>query len=180
MRMDFWGDERLQQDWLAWLLDKARDAPDDSQTLLAWWSGIYPASPCLSIRLLSPQPEISEAELAAQRASREATDQVDLADAPAYALGVVLEARRRFILASAADAGHQELLRRFSWLRSGERPSRILTQLIRPPKGSCEVAALRCISGGLVTGGRQMACLMAADAFMALSVDPPPAPAASA
>ena len=181
-RMDFWGDEWLQQDWLAWLRDKARDAPDDSQSLLAWWSGFKRDLSCFTRSLNQasrPQLEISEEELAAQRALREATDQVDSADAPAHAIGAVLEARRRFILASAADAGHQELLRRFSWLRSGERPSRILTQLIRPPKGSREMAALRCISGGLVTDGRRMACMMA-DAFAAFSIDPPPAPAASA
>ena len=41
------------------------------------------------------------------------------------------------------------------------------------------LAALRCISGGLVTDGRQMACLVV-DAFAAFSVDPPPAPAATA
>ena len=178
-RMDFWGEERLQQDWLAWLRDKARDAPDDSQTLLAWWSGFKRELSCFTQSLnqaFRPQLGFSEEELAAQRALREATDRVDTADAPAHAIGAVLEARRRFILASAADAGHQELLRRFSWLRSGERPSRVLTQLVRPPKGAREVAALRCISGGLVTDGRQMARLMA-DAFAAFSVDPPPAPA---
>ena len=181
-RMDFWADEQRRQSWLAWLRNKIGDAPEDAQTLLAWWPGFKRELSRFTWSLNQasrPQQTISEEELAAQHALQEATARVDSADAPAHAIEAVLEARRRFILASAADSGHQELLRRFSWLRSGERPSPILTQLVRPPKGSREVAALRCISGGLVTDGRRMAGLMA-EAFAAFSVDPAPAPSATA
>ena len=60
-RMDFRANDWLQRDWLAWLRDKARDAPDNFHALLlAWWSGFKRDLLC-STRSLNqvsrPQPE---------------------------------------------------------------------------------------------------------------------------
>ena len=181
-RMDFWEHGQLRQDWSEWLQDKAGSAPDDPQTLLAWWPTFKSELTSFTSSLNStcrPQQAPSEEEQAARHALEEATASVEALGAPPQTIENVLEARRRFITASAADAGQLELQRRFSWIRDGERPSPVLTKLIRPPKASRQMAALRCISGGLVIDGRQMAHLMAS-AFAAFSVEPPPAPAAAA
>ena len=181
-RMDFWQHEQQRVAWSAWLEEKAQSAPEDPQTLLAWWPSFKRdlASYTASLnRACRPQRDPSEEERAARQALEEATADAESTRSPAAAENIkkVLAARRRFILASVADAGRREVCRRFAWIRCGERPSPLLTKLIRPPKASRYVAALRCLSGGLVTDGREMARLMAV-AFAAFSVAPPADPAA--
>ena len=180
-RMDFWKKEHLQQEWLGWLSDRARFAPDDPQTLVAWWLSFKVEMSHFTAGLnqaCRAQQHPSEEEKSARRDLEEATTAAETARSPdSHHIDRILEARRRFVLASAAEASQHELQRRFSWIRAGESPSPVLTRLLRPPKASHQIAALRCLGGGLVIDGRHMASIMA-EAFTAVSVDPPADPTA--
>lgn len=180
-QMDFWRHSHHQEAWTTWLEEQAQAAPDDPQILLAWWpvfkQDLARFTASLN-RASRPQRDPSEEERAAQLALAQTMAEAETTRSPApETIARILAARRRFILASAADAGRREIRRRFAWIKCGERPSPLLTKLIRPPKASRHMAALRCLSGGLVTDGREMARLMAV-AFAAFSVDPPTDPAA--
>ncbi|KAG1667908.1 hypothetical protein FOA52_013669 [Chlamydomonas sp. UWO 241] len=121
------------------------------------------------------------AAVAQRAAAAELRDAMDVAArargaAEPAALARVLAASAAHSAALHSTALPAEQRARYMWLRDGERPSPLLCKLMRPPKASRQVGALRARGGGLTTDGHAMASTMArffAGISTALPPDPP-------
>lgn len=78
------------------------------------------------------------------------------------AMQAVIDARRRFVAASAAAAAKQELRHRRFVALERERPSPSMTKILARPAMAKYIGALRTAAGGLESAGKQMARMVAA------------------
>ena len=165
-RMRFWADAQLRDQCLTWLHLRAREAPTQNpEQLLAWWPGfkVEALQKLLDLdrRYQQGRKQCSQQLQAARRRVQVAVSAVERGGSHAEALGELVEARRELAKHDAAAAIPEEVLRRQRWIKEGEKPSPVLTQLVKPPAAAKCVASLRCESGGLVTHGPQIAAMMA-------------------
>jgi hypothetical protein len=165
VRMLFWDTPALRQPFEAELGQLVAAAPADDPALLAWWPGFKAALAAVALRMDREYRRLTAGVDPAQRAAGDAfgqaLQQVETAGGSLQALHAVLAARRRYTASVAAAAGPAEQQRRHDWLKCGERPCPLITQLTRPPAASRQISALRVASGGLTTDGPQMAAQMA-------------------
>jgi hypothetical protein len=165
--MRFWGDEGLRAKFSAGLAALVAAAPAADQALLDWWPGFKWGVATLAWGLNRERRAAAAAAAtppvrqAAKDALTAALDRVERAIDTAAALQDVLKARRELAAAGTAQALSAEQRRRLQWIRDGERPSQLITQLMRPPESSRQIASLQAPGGGLVTSGPAMAKLLA-------------------
>ncbi|KAG1664908.1 hypothetical protein FOA52_006254 [Chlamydomonas sp. UWO 241] len=175
LRVRFLDDHALRQEFAVWLEAEEDVAPAANANLLDWWPGF-------KLRLTREAARLST--MRAARAAAAAAELRDAMDVGARARGAAEPAALAWVL--AASAAHSAALHstallaeqraRYMWLRDGERPSPLLSKLMRPPKASRQVGALRARGGGLTTDGHAMASTMArffAGISTALPPDPP-------
>ena len=166
-RMHFWKDPAMAVRFQEWLRLRVLEAPTDGdQTLLAWWP-VFKRQVAEHICQLDLEHRAATQGLTAAQAKAKAAyvaaiNKLDHAGNQVAAMQPVLEARRRYVAAMAATAASAELRARHRWIREGERPSPLLSKLTRLPTSARQIAALRCVSGGMATDGRHMARMMAA------------------
>ncbi len=173
LRCDFASDRGLCQEFQAWARAQTATAPRASAALLEWWPGFKRR---LAIKLRDLQGryrsklsqagaslprEAAAAVQCARQAAREALLRFEHAVSPAEAslcLQDVLQAEHTLHIATADSALRDDARARFSFLHHGERASRLVSDLMRPPGSSRQVAALRAPhGGGLVTAAPAMA-----------------------
>ncbi len=173
LRCDFASDRSLSQEFQAWARAQEAAAPRDGAALLEWWPGFKRR---LGVKLRDLQgryrAQLSQAGAAlpreaaaavqrARQAAREALQRFEHAVSPVEAsmcLQDVLQAERALHVATADSALRDDARARFTFLHHGERASRLVSDLMRPPSSSRQVAALRAPhGGGLVTSAPAMA-----------------------
>ncbi|KAG1659472.1 hypothetical protein FOA52_005498 [Chlamydomonas sp. UWO 241] len=183
LRVRFLDDPALREEFAAWLATEEVAAPAADADLLDWWPSFKRQLSCEAARLSTVRAAPAAAAATALRAA--AAELRDAMDAAARARGATEPAALARVL--AASAAHSATLRstallaeqraRYMWLRDGERPSPLLSKLMRPPKASRQVGALRARGGGLTTDGYVMAGTMAR-LFSGISAALPPDPQA--
>ena len=148
-------------DWLAVTVAAAPAAP---APLLDWWPAFkrsLAASAAVLNRLARVrQLAASQAEAAAQAAADAAL--AALAPGDAAALRAAVTARCAAAAAGLRAAAGPARRTRHAWLRTGERPCPVITQLLRPPASGRLLPALQRPDGSLATAPREMADTMAA------------------
>lgn len=183
-RCEFWASEPLQNNFIQWLKGRVAGAPTDSdQLLIAWWPGFKRDIVVKTITLNKAHRQNlqrpTEDQAAAEDCLREALGAVEKYGSPA-ALTAALDARRRFVAASAASITEEELRSRRKWLKLGEHPNPDLTmKLTRSPLSRRCIAALKCAGGGMVTDGPSMS-EMVAQFWSQISSSPPVSPEVTA
>ena len=183
IRMDFWSSTTLATHFTTWLQSQIQTAPllDDSD-LLTWWP-TFKASMASTIRALNR--DLQTQRFATPMPQQQAQSSLDAAygrleaSTVAQVIPEILTAHRQLRSALTASALTAEQTARHEWLRDGERPGPLLGKLMTPPAGSSHIAALKCVSGGLVVEGQQMAEMMATF-FASVSSPRPRCPEAEA
>ena len=155
VRMYFSKHDSLRTAFSTWLAEQTALAPLHSDSaLLAWWPGFKRALAvqvsALNRQAATLQRALVASSVAAQHALSTALAQVESGDPTA--LPAVIAARRELASASCSLFSESSSAAHQSWLHTQERPSPILSKLLRPPPSSRQVPALRCPSGGLLTG----------------------------
>ena len=177
VNMTFWSNPDLAKRFTDWALSEVSLAPTASDDdLLAWWPA-FKQRITATIRNLHKQFTLlrgkpSDALQAAQAELDLAHWDLDQAATAAAAIPQVIKAHRQFKQALRATALDAERAARYEWLRDGERPGPLISKLMTPPASSRHIAALRSETGGLLTGGRDMA-ESAATYFAAISATQP-------
>ena len=175
--MTFWSNPDLAKRFTDWALSEVSLAPTASDDdLLAWWPA-FKQRITATIRNLHKQFTLlrgkpSDALQAAQAELDLAHRDLDQAATAAAAIPQVIKAHRQFKQALRATALDAERAARYEWLRDGERPGPLISKLMTPPASSRHIAALRSETGGLITGGRDLA-ESAATYFAAISATQP-------
>ena len=163
-----------------WFAEEAEEALRrrglEGHDLIAWWVG-FKQRVVGKVQQLNAQhkgaAQQRTAEMAAAgQAVRAAMDGVGQTKGPTSpdALRAIIEARHRFVAASAAVALAERLHRRRCNIAKGERPTPHLTRLISRPEAAREVGALRTAAGGVVREGSKLARMMA-EYFAAISAE---------
>ena len=168
IRLDFMRDTALAARFEEWLQERLAEAPThDPSELLEWWPGFKKALADMAATLRREHGKATSGALVAVRdaALADFLQQMaaveEAADSAPAALDLALAARRRFTVAAAATAVPAENLARHAWIRTGERPSPAMSKLLCPPRSARQIAALKGPGGGLVTGVRAMASMVA-------------------
>ncbi len=178
-RLHFLDCPGLREEMLAWLEQSAGGAPETPAALLAWW-------PSFKSALVARTNQLSR--VARDRVIRAAYAEVDALQEAAAAFAEVEQgvpgaaaraASARSRAAVAAVQASQPLVRRtrHTWLRTGERPSPVVTSLVRPPAACRHIAALRRPDGSLSSDPAVMAQTVA-DYWRTVGTQQPPDPVA--
>lgn len=161
----------LRQEGEAWVLSRlptfpqpvGLTAPTNEVRLaqLAWFTA-FKRDFRLSIVSLDRRQAAEGAVLGAPQraalgAATEAWRAVEAADDPRPLLGAALLARSTAATACANPARQAELHRRHTWLREGERPSPLLSSILRPAQQPTTIPAIRTATGAVLTHGPAMA-----------------------
>lgn len=178
VRMTFSSDPNLMSQFLQWLEQCTQTAPiADDAGLIRWWSSFKVATRSaikgFNKQLTAGRVTPTARDRAASKALAEARDALMSSPAPATLLPRVLAAQREKRAALVATSIGPERAARLAWLRAGEHASPLISKLISPPRGSNDIAAVRCSKGtGLVNDSSLMAQEMA-DFFASVSCAPP-------
>jgi hypothetical protein len=161
-----WEDLRGQLD--EWLQQQAEMAPESPSELLDWWPRFKWA---LVVSLDRLNSEARNRAVGCSDEQAEAAHNYDTLleqhvaaiqhGSPGLAEQVV-DAKRKESKAALRAAVGAARKTRHDWLRTGERPSPVITRILRPPASSRHIPALRRPNGSATAVPQEMAKIMAA------------------
>ena len=156
----------------------ASAAPADDYAFLIWWPRFKAALRVRARHLRriarAADSALTQQEVAARALLVQAHDRIAQG---LDALQLAVDARARFVAAAMSASKAAHMRERYQWLHAGERPSPVLTRLMRPGCDSRTVPALQDAQGRLVTDVRALPQLVA-DFWAGLSADAAADPAA--
>jgi len=165
----FLASQDLKARWQQWAAAQAAAASQDDAGLIAGWPAFLKRLRAKARALQAHYVQPPRATRQQARASAAALGRAfDRAAAAAVhggdrdaALADVLAAERERAAVLQSTALDADRRARWAWLREGERPSPLLTKLVKLPKAASGIAALRAPGGHIVTDGRELAARMA-------------------
>lgn len=188
LRMSFWLDDELQNDFQHWLMTSVGQAPPAAADLLLWWPGFKEqlAAKVQELNALHKQRSLPPAALRAEYDQLVATVQTGWDAMQSAATAAERDAARQAIHAHrcklaatlAALKRHGEHVQPLPpWIPLNEVPSTKFTSIMAPPAASRAVHALKHPHGHLLGPGVGQANLMVQH-YASISTAPAPQPAA--
>ena len=167
IRCDFTAFQDLNETFLTWLRTELGSRPGEGEQgeLVEWW-GPFKKRMVRMARDLSRAARgrrcrPGERVRAALEEAARRQDLADRGDLQAGSMSELVAAQTEVVSAMQEEGARCAKSVRVQWLRTGERPSRALTNLIRPPQSQNSVAGLRDASGQLVTNMAKLPQLVA-------------------
>ena len=158
--MGFTTNPELAGQFLEFITAAADSAPEEPRAFLVWWSSFKK-------KLAARAFQLNRAARAAHNAKLDAANTV-VADiyrrvegGEAGALAGLVAARQASTEAVAAAAADDRTTQRQQWIHNGERPSPLITALLKVPQSARAITALRTASGGLASTPSNIARLTA-------------------
>ncbi|PNH05834.1 Retrovirus-related Pol polyprotein LINE-1 [Tetrabaena socialis] len=164
VRLHFRDFPDLREELRTWVEAAAVAAPTTPAALLAWWPAFKRS---LSISACNLSRVARERHLDAKAAEVAASQEADAAFAEVEAGDLAALPRAIRARSAAASAALRAAVgparrTRHAWLRTGERPSPIITQQVRPPAACRLIPALRRPDGTATANPDEMPGVMAA------------------
>lgn len=162
VRMHFWQHAHLRSAFTTWLVEQLGLAPEGGLALITWWLD-FKGRMARYLQRLNVQAR--ECVLQLQHNAAAARDALDAAREDLNAgvdgaLAAAVQAHQQYAAATKAAQAGAVLKARKDWLHVGERPSPVMTAMLRPPQGARAIPALRTEAGVLVNGPRRLPNVM--------------------
>ena len=143
----------LREQFSAWLQEQVATAPESPAALLVWWvsfkASLRQRSFLSHRQAMEARNEASQQLLIAKQALDTAITSLESGSVDPQLLGQVVEARTSYtrVLMEVPQA-HDHFVTTTPWIHQHERPSPVMTQLLRPPTPTRYIPSLRHVEGG--------------------------------